>query len=226
MPEHEPVIEIIGEGRTDRGRGGDQPERPTTGVLPILVHGLCDRPDSMRVRRRALQFLQGKSLWKKVQFAKRQAFYSGSAGLVFVLDTEGNHPGPLDELRRGREFELPMYPTAIGVAHPCIEAWLLADSSAITRALGLGERANVPSEPESLPAPCKDRNQNPKARLARSVGRDRHLSSAETTRIVQEIRDLDAIRIRCPMSFEPFADEVVGMIRPIFETDESDRTVS
>jgi hypothetical protein len=226
MPEHEPVIEIIGEGRTDRGRGGDQPERPTTGVLPILVHGLCDRPDSMRVRRRALQFLQGKSLWKKVQFAKRQAFYSGSAGLVFVLDTEGNHPGQLDQLRRGRDSELRTYPAAIGVAHPCIEAWLLADAAAITRALGLGERAYVPSEPESLPAPCKDRNQNPKAHLARCTELNRHLSSAETTRIVQEIRDLSAIRTRCPISFAPFADEVVGMIRPIFERNESDRAVS
>lgn len=144
MPEPEPVIEIIGEGRTDRGRGGDQPERPTTGVLPILVHGLCDRPESMRVRRRPLPFLQGKGLWQKVRFAKRQSFNSGSAGLVFVLDTEGNHPGPLDQLRRGREFELPMYPAAIGVAHPCIESWLLADASAISRAMGLSERADVP----------------------------------------------------------------------------------
>jgi hypothetical protein len=226
MPEPEPVIEIIGEGRTDRGRGSDQPERPTTGVLPILVHRLCDRPDSMRVRRRLRPFLQGKGLWQKVRFAKRQASSSGSAGLVYVLDTEGDHPGQLDQLRRGRDSELRTYPAAIGVAHPCIEAWLLADAVAITRALGLGERANVPSEPESLPAPCKDRNQNPKAHLARCAGRDRHLSSAETTRIVQEIRDLSAIRTRCPMRFAPFADEVVGMIRPIFETDESDRTVS
>jgi hypothetical protein len=103
MPTPEPVyvIDIVGEGRTDRGRGADQPEVPTNGVLPVLVHRLCNRPVSMRVRRRPLPFLQGKGLWQKVRFAKRQAFNSGSAGLVFVLDTEGNHPGQLDQLRRG-----------------------------------------------------------------------------------------------------------------------------
>jgi hypothetical protein len=226
MPAHEPVIEIIGEGKTDRGRGADRPEPPTTGVLPILVHGLCDRPQAMRVRHRPLPFLQGKGLWQKVRFAQRQASSSGSAGLVFVLDTEGNHPGQLEQLQRGRDSELPEYPTAVGVAHPCIEAWLLVDAAAISRAMGLAQRANVPAEPESLPAPCQDRSQNPKACLARCAGLNRHLSSAETTRIVQEIRDLNVIRTHCPMSFAPFADEVIGIIRPIFETPGRDQAVS
>src|SRR5205823_153554 len=119
----------------------------------------------MRVRRRPLPFLQGKGLWQKVRFAKRQALNSGSGGLVFVLDTEGNHPGQLQQLRRGRDFESVEYPTAVGVAHPCIEAWLLADASAISRAMGLEQRPEVPVEPESLPAPCKDRSQNPKVLL-------------------------------------------------------------
>ena len=88
MPETGIVIEIVGEGKVDRGRGGEGPQPPTTGVLPILVHRLCDRPGSMRVRLRPLPFLQGKGLWQKVRFAKRQASNSGSAGLVFVLDTE------------------------------------------------------------------------------------------------------------------------------------------
>lgn len=226
MPERKTVIEIIGEGKTDRGRGKDQPEPPTTGVVPILVHGLCGRPGSMRVRQRPLQFLQGKGLWQKVRFAKRQAFYSGSAGLVFVVDTEGNHPGQLEQLRQGRDSELLDYPAAVGVSHPCIEAWLLADASAISRGMGLAQRADVPEEPESLPAPCQDRGQNPKVILARCAEVNRTLSSAETTRIVQEIRDLDAICTRCPTSFAPFADEILRIIRPIFETDEGNRTVS
>jgi hypothetical protein len=216
MPELEPVIEIVGEGKTDRGRGGDQPEPPTTGVVPNLVHRLCDRPESMRVRRRPLPFLQGKGLWQKVRFAKRQAFNGGSAGLVFVVDTEGNHPGQLRELQRGRDSGLPEYPAAVGVAHPCIEAWLLAEASAISRAMELAQQPEVPVEPESLPAPCKNRGHNPKILLGRCAGLNRFLSSAETTRIAQEIRDLDAIRIRCPISFAPFADEVIGIIRPIF----------
>ncbi len=225
MPEPGPVIEIVGEGRTDSGRGGDQPELPTSGVVPVLVHRLCDRPSSMRVRRRPLPFLQGKGVWQKLRSAKRQAFNSGSAGPVFVLDTEGNHPGQLEQLRRGRDFELPNYPAAIGVAHPCIEAWLLADASAISRALELEHPVEVPPEPETLPAPCKDRTQNPKIRLARCAGLNRHLSATETTQIARTIRDLDAIRNRCPMSFAPFADEVRRIIRPIFETTDSQNGV-
>jgi len=42
---------------------------------------------------------------------------------------------------------------AVGVAHPCVEAWLLVDSLAIARALGLSNSVVVPSNPESLPAP-------------------------------------------------------------------------
>jgi hypothetical protein len=163
MPELGLVIEIVGEGKTDRGQGDDQPGPLTAGVVPILVHRLCDRPNSMRVQRRPLPFLQGKGLWQKVRFAKRQSFNNGSAGLVFVLDTEGNHPGQLRELQRGRDSELQEHPAAVGVAHPCIEAWLLSDASAISRAMKLAQHPEVPAEPESLPAPCKAQTicQNP-----------------------------------------------------------------
>lgn len=224
MPELGLVIEIVGEGRTDRGRGDDQPAPPTAGVVPIFVHRLCDRPKSMRVRRRPLPFLQGKGLWQKVRFAKRQSFNSGSSGLVFVLDTEGNHPGQLRELQRGRNFELTEYPAAVGVAHPCIEAWLLADASALSQAMGLAQQTQVPAQPESLPAPCKNRGQNPKILLSRCAGLNRPLSSAEATRIAL-LQDLDSIRTRCPASFAPFADEVIGIIRPIFKMNGSDPTV-
>ena len=224
MPELELIIEIVGEGKTDRGRGDEQPAPPTTGVVPIFVHRLCDRPGSMRVRRRPLPFLQGKGLWQKVRFAKRQSFNSGSAGLVFVVDTEGNHPGQLQELMRGRDFELAGYRSAVGVAHPCIEAWLLADALAISRAMGLSLLPQVPAEPESLPAPCKDRVHNPKILLSRCAGLNRPLSSTEATRVAL-LQDLQAIRSRCQSSFAPFADEIIEIIKPIFMTNGSDPTV-
>ncbi len=37
---------------------------------------------------------------------------------------------------------------AIGVAHPCIESWLLADAAAIRRALALPATPKLPAEPE------------------------------------------------------------------------------
>jgi hypothetical protein len=86
------IIEVVGEGKTDHGPGSDQPEAPTHGDVPVLVHRLCDRPDLMRVQCKPLPRLRGKGLWQKVRFAKQQAFYNESAGLVFVIDTEGDHP--------------------------------------------------------------------------------------------------------------------------------------
>jgi hypothetical protein len=52
------------------------------------------------------------------------------------------------------------------------------------------------------------------------------LSATETTQILQEIRDLDAMRTRCPRSFAPFADEVLAIIKPIFERNGIDTPVS
>jgi hypothetical protein len=218
MPETRLVIEIVGEGKSDRGRGDDRPAAPSGGVVPVLVYRLCDKPQSIQVRRRPLPFLQGKGLWQKVRFAKRQAFNSKSAGLVFVLDSEGNHPGQMRELQRGRDSEMLEFPTAVGVAHPCIEAWLLADASAIFRAMRLSRQPVIPEEPESLPAPRKDRVQNPKTVLCRCAGTSRLLAAEEMTLIAQEVRDLNAISMRCPIGFAPFADEVVRKIRPIFRS--------
>jgi hypothetical protein len=222
MPEAGLVIEIVGEGTADLGRGDDQLKPPTSGVVPIFVHGLCGRPELMQFRRKPLQFLQGKGLWQKVRFAKRQAYYNRSAGLVFVKDTEGDHPRQLQELQRGRDFELPQYPAAVGVAHPCIEAWLLTDASAIKRAIGLAQQPDVPADPELLPPPRRDRVQNPKVVLGRCAGKNQPLSSEKASKIANEIRDLNAVRTRCPISFAPFADEVIERIRPLFRRDASE----
>lgn len=216
MHEPEQVIEVVGEGKSDHGPGGATAGSPEEGVIPTLVRRLCDQPDSLIFHRRPLPFLQGKKLWQKVRFAKRQAFNNRSAGLVVVVDTEGKHPGQLEELQRGRDSELEEFPTAVGVAHPCMEVWLLCDASAISRAMKPQQTLALPQEPESLPAPCKDRARNPKTVLCQCSGKKSLLSSSEMSRIAQNLRDLDLIRRQCPASFEPFAQEVVERIKPIF----------
>jgi hypothetical protein len=209
------VIEIFGEGKTDVGSElGSQP--PTNGVVPILVHRLCDRPAQMLVKRRAFAFLQGKGLSQKVCFAKRQARYNGSAGAVFVMDSEGDEKDRRTrhgELTSGRDRELRDFPMAVGVAQPCIEAWLLADGHAIGRALGVSAVPAVPDDPEALPAPNRDRKLNPKAVLA-------HLgvnSVAEKEAVAKAMNDMDRVCQRCPSGFAPFAEEVQQYIRPLFE---------
>jgi hypothetical protein len=222
MPDPSRVLEICGEGKTDIGKFGapgksrSEPEPPTQGVLPVLVHKLCGEPTTMMVVRRQLPFLtQGKGLWQKVKFVKQAAHYNRSAGAIFVLDSEGNHAGVLAQLKKGRDSAYPDVPMAVGVAHPCIETWLLADPGAIATALKLTSPPSVPSQPEILPAPNKNRANNPKTVLAACSGRA-SVSSQEASHIAKAMTDLTILRQRCPLGFEPFAKEVEARIAPLF----------
>lgn len=211
----EVVIEVIGEGKTDVSPKEDAaPQRPTSGVVPVLVHRLCGSPDSLRVKRRPFRFLQGKGLWQKVKFVKQNAKINGSAGCVFVMDTEGKREHVLKELVRGRDSIFPDYPMAIGVAHPCIEAWLLADASAVRRGMNLNQRPTVPSKPEELPAPQHDANNNPKVALAACDPKNRHPNSYEKSSIANYL-DLASAETTCP-SFGAFATEVRQHVSKLF----------
>lgn len=221
MSQTDIIIEVVGEGKTDVGKPTQQAERPTEGVVPVLVFALCDRPATMRVKRKPMVHLEGKGLWQKVRFAKRQAHYSGSHGAVFVNDTEGDFRSRSQELHQGRNAELPDFPMAIGTPHPCIEAWLLCDPAAIKSALGLANVPSMPDEPEGLPAPRDDRENNPKSFLHRCAGgAGSDLSAAEKTRIAKAIAELVLLREHCPQSFAPFADEIETRIKPLFDEHE------
>jgi hypothetical protein len=205
------VLEVFGEGKTDIGKETATPQLPDQGVVPILVYRLCDQPTVMRVKTKRYAHLQGKGLWQKVRFAKRQARYNArTCGAVFVLDTEGDDK-VIRELTKGRDHELPGFPLAVGAARPCIESWLLGDSSALRQALGLGHSPELPEDPESLPAPSHNRKHNPKTVLAK-LGAD---SQVQKDKIAQKL-NLNAARKRCPLSFEPFAAEIETLIRPLF----------
>ena len=212
------VIEVFGEGKTDLG-SGDATSRPTAGVVPILLHRLCGRPDRMLVKRKATQFLQGKGLAQKVHFAKRQAVYNRSHAVVFVMDSEGGNQELKKrkaQLEEGRDRGFPEFAMAVGVAQPCIESWLLADAAAIRRGLDLPATPPVPDRPEDLPAPCQDAIRNPKAVLGSLGGGGRPLSAAQKDGIARAMNDLDLVRARCPLGFGPFANEVDEHIRPLF----------
>jgi Domain of unknown function (DUF4276) len=211
------VIEIIGEGKTDVSPTEDViPQRPTSGVVPVLVHRLCDSSDSLRVKRRPFRYLQGKGLWQKAKFVKQNARINGSAGCVFVMDTEGNQEHVLTELVRGRDSIFLDYPMAIGVAHPCIEAWLLADASAVRRGMNLNQRPTVPAKPEELPAPQHDTKNNPKVALAACDPKNRHPNAHEKSSIATHL-DLASVEVTCP-SFGAFATEVRHHISKLFTT--------
>jgi hypothetical protein len=206
------VLEVFGEGKTDIGKDSVTPQLPNQGVVNIVVHRLCGNPAEMRVKtKRYAHLQQGKGLWQKVRFAKRQARYNkGTRGVVFVLDTEGDNE-VIAKLAKGRDHELPEFPLAIGVAQPCIESWLLVDPSALCQALGLPGSPELPENPESLPAPAHDRKHNPKIVLAELGANSQHKKDA-----IARTLDLNTGRKRCPFGFEPFAAEIETLIRPLF----------
>lgn len=58
-PESSVVIEVFGEGKTDVGhQTGPQP--PERGVVPVLLHTLCERPGQMLVKRHGMPYMQKK----------------------------------------------------------------------------------------------------------------------------------------------------------------------
>ena len=204
------VLEVFGEGKTDIGTESSQPRKPIEGVVPILVHRLCDKPARLRVKTKRFAFLQGKRLWQKAWFAKRQASYNqGTRGVVFVLDTEGDDK-ILGQLAKGRDNGIADFPMAIGIARPCIEAWLLSDAAALRLALQLPRTPEVSEQPESLPADQQD-SHHPKRVLADIGAKSQVQKDAVAARI-----DLELSCNRCPLSFEPFAVEVGARIKPLF----------
>jgi len=216
------VIAVFGEGKADVGKSVEHPlsEPPTQGVLPVLVSRLCDRPKRMQVKCFGQPFMTdrkpGRKLWKKALFARRQAFYRKDAeGVVFVVDSEGELKEKKQQLEKGREAGPAAVPMAIGVAHPCIEAWLLADAGAIRRAMDLSGTPAVPPDPETLPA-GRNNAAHPKNELRKAAGSSNRLSAKQMSAIAKAINDVDLVRARCPRSFAPFAEEVHQHIRPLF----------
>lgn len=221
MENNQVVIQIIGEGKTESGRDRSDLQSPKSGVLRIIVHKLCGNPYDIKFDFKPFHSLQQGGLDRKAHFARRQAYYSNYSGVVLVVDTDGDHPNKIDEIKKGRDTGPNEIPMAVGVAHPCIESWLLADAKAIHKALDLPECPAVPDKPEDLPAPCKNREKNPKTELGKFTNSQRGLSAKEMSSIAAKIKDLNILRERCPKSFAPFADEVESRIKPLFETDDS-----
>jgi len=216
--EQDVVIEVFGEGKADVG-GDPQPRRPEKGVVPILLDRLCGKPKTMVVKPQRYPFLErqvsGSGWRRKAESARKQAYRNGSAGAVFVIDSEGDLRKRSKDLAEGRDAGPAALPMAIGVAHPCIEAWLLADAGAIRRAMNLSGAPAVPPDPETLPA-GRNNAAHPKNELRNAAGSMKGLSAKQMTAIAKAMNNVDLVRIRCPLSFAPFADEVHQHIRPLF----------
>ena len=216
------VVEVFGEGKTDVAMS-PQLQRPQLGIVPILLHRLCGKPKKMRVKCYTKLFLErvdvnsGGGYQQKAKAFRKLAWRNGSDAAVFVVDSDGDLKGKMAGVTKGRDAGPAELPMVVGVAHPCIESWLLADGPAIRRGLKLSTTPDVPQQPEDLPAPCQNRNENPKTVLAGIDGaRKKELSAKQKDEIAMAMNDMALVRKRCPASFAPFADEVQDRIGPLF----------
>ncbi len=188
-------------------------------MLVILLRRACgleaDTDELRVVPRSLLDFQRKRSLTQRVKLARRAASDFGHDGIAIVHDSEGHSPkSKRMEMEAGRDTERSSFPTVIGLAVPCLEAWLSADGTAIKRGLRLNERPTVPERPEEFrtgkaPGPHYKRHL---AQLAGAAKKD--LSAIEKSKIA-ELIDLTSLVEHCP-SFQAFADEIADRLAPLF----------
>lgn len=145
----------------------------------------------------------------KVRAAMVQADTEGFDALVFVMDRDRDAGRPR-ELEKGRDaarLKQVTIPTAIGCCIETVEAWLLADPSAVSEVLGINS-SEIPPNPETLDGK-EGSGQHPKDVMQRL----QHAAPGESNwdEIYQEIAvkaDLDRVARHCPRGFKPFLEEL------------------
>ncbi len=190
------VIEIVCEGPTDFE------------VLRAMLLNYCQVPADSKFLYKQVRTLLGKRLWDKVEMARFQATVSKYSACIFVLDTDGNTK-LLNDMIRGRDVRSGL-PMPVGVAHPCIEAWLLVDATAIKRGLDLIQRPVVPSEPESIATADEAKSQL----ASYSTQKVKELAVTQKAAIAMYINWSSVVQI-CP-SFTAFDEELTIHVSPLF----------
>lgn len=157
----------------------------------------CEFESWVRIHHRG----SGRGYDKKLRFSVGQARSRGHDGLVAVVDRDKDRAGHrADELRSTRQADRQQgkcFPTALGVAEPHVDAWLLDDPAAVREGLGLESNTEIISV---------HRTKDPKAELDRLV-RDSKLELLEALgAIATKVQP-----IRCNHTkvtgFEAFADD-------------------
>ena len=130
---------IVGDGERDGA------------MLPPIVSGILQRPvDAQNERWASTEYRVHHGYQRKLLIAIRRAKDQGKDGVVGVVDADNTEKRGerLRKLRAGREQdrqENAPFPTAIGIAVPHGEAWLLDDAHAVAECLQLGGTDNVRS---------------------------------------------------------------------------------
>ena len=149
---------------------------------------------------------------RKVHLAIVEAELRNCTCVAIVVDRDGErNQARLNALSAGRDEaekkgEALAQHTAIGLAIETVEAWLLADEQALTRALNLNPPQQQLPAPEELDgAPGSDKH--PKAVFLSIVART-EVAPSDAYDSVAELARLDHVERRCPLGFARFADQL------------------
>lgn len=212
---------VVGEGPTEIGDAQEESEHADGyGFLPVIVRRLLGAQErdefrglNVKDRRLRAHVIRGKSkkLSKVVVAASRLAHHDGFDAVVVVIDRDAKpNERRRQALEKGREAAAGDYDVsvAVGVAIEEIEAWMLADETAIAGALGV---ENVPQQraPEKDKDPKRTLNELLEVQNTAGVSR-----RAFVQRIAAQAR-IDELRRRCPKGFGMFADDVATHLGPL-----------
>lgn len=226
-------IFVAGEGPTDVGDLAKDPafreRRPREGFVQPVIRNL--RPnDTVRFDGRKVMVLSREGftelkagLAKQASGAYRLAKTLGCDAVVVIHDVDRTQGKPVSQLERERRtaevrrtiqdgfasVEDGSLATGIGTPCRCIEAWALGDKEAVVSLGALGDENAVPDRPEELWGQPKDPASNhPKCVLKRLLG---GTISTDVYRALGEVSDPNKIQQSCPLSFSPFAEDVVSL---------------
>lgn len=193
---------IVSEGKHEIG------DESGVGVLEQLVRRLlperdlefhCDKWSNPDIH--ALNG-KGQGLFKRAARWMLEANRRGYDAVVLVTDEDGFHQrrSELDQAQHWKDAPLPH---ACGLAIRSIDAWLLADDVALSRALG--RTIERQKDPERIREPRPLLRQ-----LCISTGIEE--DPARTYVKVASTCDLSVLENRCPKGFRPFAARVRGLM--------------
>jgi hypothetical protein len=198
-------VMLFGEGNTDV----TTVPKEHRGALDVLLSRIleaggetCEVIGSRVPRRHEMQ--KGQPGYPgKVDLAIAKAHANGADGVAFVVDRDGDtmRLKLLDDGRtRARDktnapHAALAWRTAIGVAVEMLEAWLLADTNALSKVVSA---TGAQQNPESI--------RDPKGRLNELLD-EAALEVAAAYEAIAEAADISEIERRCP-AFQAFAQEV------------------
>lgn len=157
-----------------------------------------------------------KGVGRKMLYALRRARNRGADGVVATADrdktTGRTRLKKLQEARARDRAKLPALPTAVGVAIPHQEAWLLDDPAAVREALEL---------PPSTDVPSVSKVDYPKTTLETLLENSPRAAEKPLVVWADIAGCLDARRCRQGKrtGFQAFVEDVRNEIGPLFATD-------